>query len=105
MNDSYKFLGTISATYYFASADENYYVTLVVFSNDETLKVYFKGLEVISGAQSTIEREIILDDVSKVECRLLAKNFSDDLVKKLILAKVCHKVHKLNVLQDFEIVY
>ena len=102
MNDNYKFLGTISAVCMFANADENYYITLAVFSNSKNLKIYFKDLAISGNSQSTEEREIILDDISKVECKLIADNFSDDFVKKLILTKVCLKT---KMYPNFEIIY
>ena len=43
MNDNYKFLGTISAIYEFANADENYYITLTVFNDDCDLKIIYNN--------------------------------------------------------------
>ena len=102
MNDSYKFLGTISAVNAFANADENYYVTLAVFSNNESLKIYLKDLEVIGNTHSTKEDEVVLNNITKSECYLIAKNFSDNLIKKLVLAKLSEHIE---IGYGFDIVY
>lgn len=102
MNDNYNFLGTISTVCMFANTDENYYTTLAVFSNTKNLKIYFKDLAISGNSQSTKECEIVLDNISEIDCKLIADNFSDDFVKKLILAKVCLKT---NLYPNFEIIY
>ena len=102
MNDNYKFLGTISAVCMFANADENYYITLAVFCFFKNLKIYFKDLAISGNSQSTNEREIILDDISKIECSLIAEYFDEELTKKTILAKICLKT---KMYPKFEIIY
>lgn len=63
MSNTYKFLGTISASYYFASADENYYVTLAVFYNaNGNLKIHYNSLAIEGSSEKPKRGKIILKD-------------------------------------------
>ena len=93
MNDNYKFLGTISAVYAFANADENYYITLVVFNNANNLKIYYKDLAVCGLSETTKDGEIILDNISEDEFNEFVTNFNKDMAIRLkVLYKFFHKI-------------
>ena len=63
MNNSYKFLGTISAIYNWADADENYYITLAVFYNDKMdLKIHYNSLAYNGLPEKPKRGKIVLKD-------------------------------------------
>lgn len=106
MNDNYKFLGTISAIYDFNNADENYYITLTVFSSTKNFKNDFKilynELGISGNSHNPNNGEIILKDVGEVEYDVINAYFNEVSIKELILAKFLdNRGDHLN----FEIVY
>lgn len=102
MNDNYKFLGTISAIYDFNNADENYYITLTVFNNNYDLKIIYNELAISGQSKNANNGEIILNNIGEVEFDEITTNFSEDLIKRLILAKFLdYFENNLN----FEIIY
>ena len=113
MNDNYNFLGTISAVYDFADADENKYttfencyITLTVFNStknfDHYLKILYNELAISNGKRSINKGEIVLKDFGKIEYDVINKYFNEVSIKELILAKFLdYQGDHLN----FEIVY
>lgn len=102
MNDNYKYLGTISAIYDFNNADENYYITLTVFNNNSDLKIIYNELAISGQSKNADNGEIILNNIGEVEFDIITHDFSETLIKELILAKYLdNRGDHLN----FEIVY
>ena len=102
MNNNYNFLGSISAIYDFSNKDENYYITLTVFNNNENLKIIYNELSISGPSKNIKNSEIILKDVGEVEFDEITTNFSENLIKRLILAKF---LDYFNSHYNFEIVY
>ena len=102
MNNNYNFLGSISAIYDFSNKDENYYITLTVFNNNENLKIIYNELSISGPSKNIKNGEIILKDVGEVEFDEITTNFSENLIKRLILAKF---LDYFNSHYNFEIVY
>ena len=102
MSTNYNFLGTISAIYNFANADENYYITLTVFNNNSDLKIIYNELAISGNSKNADNGEIILNNIGEVEFDEITTNFSENLIKRLILAKFLdYFENHLN----FEIIY
>ena len=102
MDNNYNFLGSISAIYDFSNKDENYYITLTVFNSANNLKIIYNDLAISGPSKNAANGEIILKDVGEVEFDEITTNFSENLIKRLILAKFLdHFENHLN----FEIIY
>ena len=102
MDNNYNFLGSISAIYDFANADENYYITLTVFNNNSDLKIIYNDLAISGNSENAANGEIILKNIGEVEFDEITTNFNENLIKRLILAKF------LDYFDDhlnFEIIY
>ena len=102
MDNNYNFLGSISAIYDFANADENYYITLTVFNNNSDLKIIYNDLAISGNSKNAANGEIILKNIGEVEFDEITTNFNENLIKRLILAKF------LDYFDDhlnFEIIY
>ena len=102
MDNNYNFLGSISAIYDFSNKDENYYITLTVFNSANNLKIIYNDLAISGPSKNAAHGEIILKDVGEVEFDEITTNFSENLIKRLILAKFLdYFENHLN----FEIIY
>ena len=105
MDNNYNFLGSISAIYDFSNNDVNMYITLTVFNNKSDLKIiynFLKYLNVSKPSKIIKNGEIILKNIGEVEFDEITTNFSENLIKRLILAKF------LDYFDDhlnFEIIY
>lgn len=100
MSNTYKFLGTISAVYNFADADENYYITLAVFYNAENLKIHYDSLEIKYSSKEHKSGKIILKDTS---IAYFTSTFNEKDTKKMILRDFLRNMDIWYY--NFEIVY
>ena len=101
MNNSYKFLGTISAVYNFADADENYYITLAVFYNAKNLKIHYNSLAIEGSSEEPKSGKIILKDMNN---DYLITTFNKNKDTKLRILREFLRNSDLNY-YAFDIVY
>ena len=102
MSNTYKFLGTISAVYNFADADENYYITLAVFYNDKMdLKIHYTSLAYNGLPERPKRGKIILKDMNN---DYLITTFNKNKDTKLRILREFLRNSDLNY-YAFDIVY
>lgn len=102
MNNNFEFLGVISAIYDSTNVDKNYYLNLVIFNNDENIKILFKKLSTSGNKKTVFSGETILNNIGQMELDLITSKFSENYIKELILYKF---LDSQEAYLNFEVIY